>query len=88
MITEFLINIFLAPLSFLLGKLPDVSIPAFASLADTSDAIFSFGDFVRVVCYFFPMGTVLAIVGIIFLLYLFRFIMSCLRILASLIPFY
>ena len=81
MITENVMVVFFGILARLLPILPDVAI----SLDDTLfEQVY---NFIGIVLYLFPTGTLLAIVAIVIALNSFRIVVSLLKTIMQLIPF-
>ena len=80
MITEGLLNVLFLLLQGLLVLLPDVSWNVDSNAFDTFLDIMRFGG------YFLPMGTISTIIGIIFVLTLFRIFVSYIKTIWDLIP--
>lgn len=81
MITESILNVFFGLVNLLLGILPDVSWTVKA------DMFTKFFEIIRVVCYFLPMGTVVAILLLIVSINVFKIFIALLRAIIELIPF-
>lgn len=81
MITEGILNLFFSILSAMFSMLPDIS------WSVESGLFASFLDFIRLAGYFFPMGTVVTIISLIFAFTMFRIIISFIKTLWGLLPF-
>ena len=81
MITEGIFSIVFTLLSGLLSMLPNVE------LVVSADMFTKFFEIIQVVCYLFPVDTVITIVGIIIALNVFRIVVSFIKTLWQLIPF-
>lgn len=81
MITEGVMNVFFSMLSGLFTLLPDIS-------WDVNQGVFtSFLEVIRFACYLLPMGTVVAILGLIVSFTMFRVIVSLIKTIWGLLPF-
>ena len=81
MITEAIFEFFFSIAVFLLRLLPDVS------WSVDSGAWHSVKDILDGVCYFLPLGTIVAIITLIVNIALFRALLALLKLIASFVPF-
>lgn len=80
MISEFFLNVIFSIVSGILSMLPDITINV------DDSAIEYFFNILRVVCYFLPMGTVIAMVTLIIALSVFRVVIAVIRTIWDLLP--
>lgn len=78
MIVEGIINVLLAPFMWLINLIPDVSLSM--TMIDTAL------DYIKVACYFLPMGTVLVILKIVLAIVGFKIAISLVKTLWDILP--
>ena len=82
MILETIINAIFLPLNGLLGLLPNIS-------WDVGASVFTkFFEVVRMACYFLPMGTVGTIFGLVIAINAFKIVISIIKTIWQLLPFF
>lgn len=79
MVTTAIIAVFWAIVSPILNLLPDITFSA----VSISVAV----DYLRAVCYFFPMQTITIVLGLVLALWIFRIVIAFLKSIWQALPF-
>lgn len=85
MIVEALFNLLFVFLNPLIAMIPDVEV--FSSSMDLTAYAHTFLEYVRMACYFLPMGTVITLFTLIYYFILFRIFVSVVKTIWDLLPF-